>query len=65
MRTPDILPPQMALLASSTADTLGLLVTFLGIGVIANVIIVYVVALVLAEKRANDEYKAKRPTTSQ
>lgn len=55
----------MTLLASSTVDTIGLLVTFLGIGAVANVIIVYVIALVLAEKRQNDEYKAKRPTTSQ
>jgi uncharacterized membrane protein len=53
------------ILASSTADTIGLLVTFLGIGVIVNVIIVYIVGLVLGEKRQNDEYKAKRPTTSQ
>ena len=55
----------MTVLASSTTDTLGLLVTFLGIGVVVNVIIVYIVALVLAEKRSNDEYRAKRPTTSQ
>jgi len=55
----------MTVLADSTADTLGLLVTFIGIGIIVNVIIVYIVALVLAEKRANDEYKTKRPTTSQ
>jgi uncharacterized membrane protein len=55
----------MTVLASSTVDTIGILVTFLGIGVVANVIIVYVVALVLGEKRQNDEYRAKRPTTSQ
>jgi hypothetical protein len=62
---PDILPPTMTVLASSTADTIGLLVTFLGIGVIVNILVVYIVALVLAEKRQNDEYKAHRPKTSQ
>jgi hypothetical protein len=36
-------------------QTLALLATFLGIGVIANVLIVYVVAQVLAERRQNQE----------
>ena len=40
---------------SSTGQTIALLLTFLGIGVIANVIIIYIVALVLAERRQNKE----------
>jgi hypothetical protein len=40
---------------SSFGQTLALLLTFLGIGVIANVLIVYVVAQVIAERRQNQE----------
>jgi hypothetical protein len=40
---------------SSTGQTIALLLTFLGIGVIANVIIIYAVASVLAERRENRE----------
>jgi F0F1-type ATP synthase assembly protein I len=39
----------------SFGQTLALLITFLGIGVIANVLIVYVVAQVLAERKQNQE----------
>jgi hypothetical protein len=40
---------------SSLGTTIALLLTFLGIGVIANVLIVYVVAQVLAERKENRE----------
>ncbi len=40
---------------SSFGVTLALLITFLGIGVIANILIVYVVAQVMAERRQNRE----------
>ena len=40
---------------SSTGQTIALLLTFLGIGIIANVIIIYAVATVLAERRENQE----------
>jgi len=40
---------------SSTGQTIALLLTFLGIGIIANVIIIYIVATVLAERRQNRE----------
>ena len=40
---------------SSTGQTIALLLTFLGIGIIANVIIIYIVAQVLAERRQNQE----------
>lgn len=39
----------------SFGQTLALLITFLGIGVVANVLIVYVVAQVLAERKQNQE----------
>jgi hypothetical protein len=40
---------------SSTGQTIALLLTFLGIGVIANVLIIYIVAQVLAERKENRE----------
>ena len=40
---------------SSFGETLALLITFLGIGVVANVLIGYAVAQVLAERRQNRE----------
>jgi F0F1-type ATP synthase assembly protein I len=40
---------------SSFGETLALLITFLGIGVVANVLIVYAVAQVLAERKQNQE----------
>jgi hypothetical protein len=40
---------------SSFGETLALLITFLGIGVIANVLIAYAVAQVTAERRQNKE----------
>ena len=40
---------------SAFGQTLALLITFLGVGVIANVLIVYVIAQVLAERRENQE----------
>jgi hypothetical protein len=40
---------------SSLGTTIALLLTFGGIGVIVNVLIVYIVAQVLAERRDNQE----------
>jgi F0F1-type ATP synthase assembly protein I len=40
---------------SSVGTTIALLITFLGIGLIANVLIVYIVAQVLAERRQNQQ----------
>ncbi|MGH3267411.1 MAG: hypothetical protein ACRDNS_36120 [Trebonia sp.] len=40
---------------SSFGVTLALLITFLGIGVIANLLIAYAVAQVMAERRQNQE----------
>ena len=56
------------ILAASAAfsKTFGLIVTFGGIGVIANVIIVYILVQVRGERRQNEEYAASRkpPETS-
>jgi hypothetical protein len=41
--------------SSSVGQTLALLATFLGIGVIANLLIVYIVGQVLAERKQNQE----------
>jgi hypothetical protein len=40
---------------SSFGETLALLITFLGIGIVANVLIVYAVGQVMAERRQNQE----------
>ena len=40
---------------SAGGQTIALLITFLGIGLIANLIIIYAVAQVLAERRQNQE----------
>jgi hypothetical protein len=42
---------------SAVGQTIALLLTFLGIGVIANVIIIYAVATVLAERKENKEHR--------
>jgi hypothetical protein len=48
------------LIASTIAlgQTLALLATFLGIGVLVNVLILYVVAQIMAERRQNQEVGA-------
>ena len=44
---------------SSFGETLALLITFIGIGVVANVLIVYAVAQAMAERRQNQERAAR------
>jgi len=44
---------------SAWGQTIALLLTFLGIGIIANVLIVYIVAQVLAERRENQERRQR------
>ncbi|HEY2319493.1 MAG TPA: hypothetical protein VGH67_14405 [Solirubrobacteraceae bacterium] len=43
---------------SSSGEDLALLITFIGIGVVANLLVVYAVAQVLAERRQNQERAA-------
>jgi hypothetical protein len=45
----------MLVTANALGDTLALLATFLGVGVIVNVLVVYIVAQVLAERKQNQE----------
>jgi hypothetical protein len=40
---------------NSFGQTLALLITFLGIGIVVNVLIIYAVAQVLAERKENQE----------
>jgi len=49
-------------LAASEAfiKTFGLIVTFIGIGVIVNVILIYVFFQVRGERRQNEDYLASR-----
>ena len=53
----------MTVLAATQAfkDTFGLLVTFLGIGVLVNGIIVYIVVVALGERRENRTTREHRP----
>jgi hypothetical protein len=44
---------------SSFGTTLALLITFLGIGIIANILIGYAIAQVLAERKQNQERMQK------
>ena len=42
------------------SKTFGLIVTFGGIGLIVNIIIVYILFLVRGEHRQNEQYRASR-----
>jgi hypothetical protein len=44
---------------SAWGQTIALLATFLGIGVVANVLVVYIVGQVLAERRENQEARQR------
>lgn len=44
---------------SSFGETLALAITFIGIGIVVNVLIVYIVFQVLAERRQNQERMAR------
>ncbi|MGI8594963.1 MAG: hypothetical protein ACR2ML_11465 [Solirubrobacteraceae bacterium] len=48
-------------LAPSLSQTIGILFTFGGIGLLVNGIIVYIVVLALAERRVNREASDRRP----
>lgn len=46
---------------SSLGQTIALVVTFLGIGIIANLLIFYIVGQVLAERRQNQARRERQP----
>jgi hypothetical protein len=55
------------LLATDEAfvKTFGLLVTFVGIGIIVNIILVYIAIQIHGERKQNKEYvEARRPPTT-
>jgi hypothetical protein len=45
----------MLISADSLGQTLALLATFIGIGIVVNLLIFYVIAQVLAERKQNQE----------
>ena len=49
------------IIAGSTATdfSIGLIAVFGGIGLVVNALIVYIVAVVLGERRENEEYRAR------
>jgi hypothetical protein len=55
----DNLSRVIALASPAFSFTFGLLVTFLGIGVIANVLIAYAVVQVLGERQQNEEHRSQ------
>jgi hypothetical protein len=50
----------MLITADALGQTLALLATFLGIGVIVNLLVVYVVGQVLGERKQNQESRQGR-----
>ena len=44
---------------SSSGETIALLITFIGIGIVVNLLVVYAVGVVLAERRQNQERAAR------
>ncbi len=44
---------------SSFGETAALLITFIGIGIVVNLLVVYAVGVVLAERRQNQERAAR------
>jgi hypothetical protein len=51
----DTLPCMVALASAASGQTIDLLITFIGIGILVNVLIVYVIAQVLGERKQNQE----------
>jgi len=49
----------LASASNSLGQTLALLATFLGIGVLVNVLVVYIIAQVLGERKQNQERQAR------
>ena len=50
----------MLAVSKAFSNTFGLIVTFGGIGVVVNVIVVYIVIQVRGEHQQNEEYRADR-----
>lgn len=50
---------EMLITADSLGQTLALLATFVGIGILVNLLIVYILAQVFAERKQNQERRAR------
>ena len=50
----------MLAVSRALSETFGLIATFIGIGVVVNVIVVYIVIQVRGEHQQNEEYRAER-----
>ena len=50
----------MLAVSKAVSSTFGLIATFGGIGVIVNVIVVYIVIQVRGERQQNEDYRAER-----
>jgi len=48
----------------ATSKTIGLLITFVGIGILVNVILVYIAVQIRGERRQNERYLAKKKPPS-
>jgi hypothetical protein len=44
----------------ATSKTIGLLITFIGIGILVNIIVVYIAVQVRGERQQNQDYLAAR-----
>ena len=44
---------------AATGQTIALLITFIGIGILVNVLIVYIIAQVLGERKQNQERQVR------
>ena len=47
-------------LDEATVKTIGLLATFIGIGIIVNILLIYIAVQIRGERRQNQEYRASR-----
>jgi hypothetical protein len=47
---------------AATGQTIALLITFLGIGLLVNILIVYIIAQVLGERKQNQERQSGHHT---
>jgi hypothetical protein len=48
------------MLASAFGKTFGLIVTFGGLGLVVNILIIYIVVQVRGERQQNEAYRARR-----
>jgi len=46
----------------ATSKTIGLLITFIGIGILVNIIVVYIAAQIRGERQQNQNHLAARKT---